>query len=90
MDRIHRLVTSGLLGSLDMTTLTVYEPCLKGKMTLKPFQGKKVKRPKRYWIKFTQDLCEPMKTRARGNNEYFNYSRKGYIYLMYHKSEVFD
>ena len=35
-------------------------------MTLKPFQGKKVKRPKRYWIRFTQDLCGPMRARARG------------------------
>ena len=59
-------------------------------MTLRPFQGKKVKRPKRYWIKFTQDLYRPMKTGARGKNEYFNYSNNGYIYLMHHESEVVD
>ena len=41
------------------------------------------------------DLCGPMSTSARGGYEYFitfidDYSRYGYIYLMCHKSEVFD
>ena len=41
------------------------------------------------------DLCGPMSTSARGGYEYFitfidDYSRYGYIYLMRHKSEVFD
>ena len=47
---IHRLITCGLLGSLDVTTLTVYELYLDGKITLRPFLGNKDKRPKRDWI----------------------------------------
>ena len=44
LDRIHRLVTSEHLGSLDVAAFVVYEPCLEGEMTMRPFQGKKVKR----------------------------------------------
>ena len=50
MDRIHRLITCGLLGSLDVTALTVHEPYLDSKITLRPFKGNKDKRPKRDWI----------------------------------------
>ena len=39
------------------------------------------------------DLCGPISTNARGGYEYFvtfidDYSRYGYIYLMYHKSKT--
>ena len=41
------------------------------------------------------NLCGLMSTSARGGYDYFinfidDYSRYGYIYLMHHKSEVFD
>ena len=40
-------------------------------MTQRHFLGNKDKRPKWYQIQFTQDLCGPMKTRAKGSHEYF-------------------
>ena len=36
---IRRLVTSGHLSPLDVTALSVYEPCLEGKMTKRPFKA---------------------------------------------------
>ena len=40
LDRIHKLVTSGHLSPLDVNTLLVCEPCLEGKMTMRPFKAK--------------------------------------------------
>ena len=40
LERIRRLVTSGLLSPLDVTTLPVCEPCLEGKMTMRHFKAK--------------------------------------------------
>ena len=40
LDRIHRLVTSGHLGSLDVTALAVCEPYLEGKMTMRTFNAR--------------------------------------------------
>ena len=40
LDRIRRLVTSGHINPLDVTSLPVCEPCLEGKMTMRPFKLK--------------------------------------------------
>ena len=40
LDRIRRLVTSRHLSPLDENALPVYEPCLEGKMTMRPFKAK--------------------------------------------------
>ena len=40
LDRIHRLVMSGHISRLDMIALSVCEPCLEGKMTMRPFKAK--------------------------------------------------
>ena len=40
LDRIQRLVMSGHLSPLDVNALPVYEPCLEGKMTMRPFKAK--------------------------------------------------
>ena len=40
LDRIHRQVTSGHLSPLDVNALPVCEPCLEGKMTMRPFKAK--------------------------------------------------
>ena len=94
LDRIRRLVTSGLLSPLDVTDLPVCEPCLEGKMTLRPFKAKG-NRCKEVLDLIYTDLCGPMSTSARGGYEYFitfidNYSRYGYVYLMRHKSKAFE
>ena len=47
IDRIRRLITSGHLSPLDVTALLVYEPCLEGKMTMRPFKARVIG-PKRY------------------------------------------
>ena len=40
LERIHRMVTGGLLSPLDVTALPVCEPYLEGKMTMRPFKAK--------------------------------------------------
>ena len=40
LDRIHKLVTSGHISPLDVIALPVCEPCLEGKMTMRPFKAK--------------------------------------------------
>ena len=94
LDRICRLVTSGYLSPLDVNALPVCEPCLVGKMTMRPFKAKGY-RAKEVLDLVHTDLCGPMSTSARGGYEYLitfihDYSRYGYIYLMRHKSEAFD
>ena len=63
-------------------------------MTMRPFKAKGY-RDKEVLDLVHTDLCGPMSTSARGGYEYFitfidDYSRYGYIYLMCHKSEVFE
>ena len=89
LERIRRMVTGGIISLLDVTALLVCEPCLEGKMTMRPFKAKEV------LDLVHTDLCGPMSTSARGGYEYFitfinDYSRYGYIYLMRHKSEAFE
>ena len=38
LERIRRMVTGGLISPLDVTALPVCEPCLEGKMTLRPLR----------------------------------------------------
>ena len=94
LDRICRLVTSGHFSPLDVNALPVCEPCLEGKMTMRPFKAKGY-RVKEVLDFVHTDLCGAMSTSARGGYEYFvtfidDYSRYGYIYLMHHKSETFE
>ena len=51
-DRIRRLVMSGHLSPLDMNALPVCEPCLEGKMTMRPFKVRVIG-PKKFWIWYT-------------------------------------
>jgi len=65
-----------------------------GKMTKVPFIGF----PKRAYDLLElvhTDVCGPMSTIARGGFQYFipftdDFSRYGYVYLMKHKSEIFE
>ena len=63
-------------------------------MTMRPFKAKGY-RAKEILDLVHVDLCGPMSTSVRDGYEYFiscidNYSRYGYVYLMRHKSEVFE
>ena len=71
-----------------------WKPCLKGKMTMRPFKAKDY-RAKEVLDLVHNNLCGTISTSARGGYEYFvtfidDYLRYGYIYLMRHKSEAFD
>ena len=61
LDRIHRPVTSGHLSSLEVEALPVREPCLEGKMTMRPFKAKG-NRVKEVLELVHTDLCGPMNT----------------------------
>jgi len=91
---MKRLHDDGLLTSFDFESYETCESCLLGKMTKVPFIGF----PER-----ASDLLElvhidvsgPMSMTARGKFQYFinftnDFSRYGYVYLMKHKSKMFE
>ena len=53
LERIERLVKSGPLSKLELDTLPVCESCLEGKMTRRPFTGKRyrAKEPLAYVVR---------------------------------------
>ena len=84
----------GLLEPLDFNEFTIYESCLEGKMTKRPFNAKG-NRAKDLLELVHSDVCGPMSIQARGGYEYFitftnDHSRFGYVYLMKQKSETFE
>ena len=94
LNRIEKLVKSGLLNELKETFLSVCESCLEGKMTKCPFSGKGYRNKEPLELVHS-DLCSPMNAKTRGGYEYFvsfidDYSRYGYIYLMHKKSETLE
>ena len=83
LERIRRMVTSGLINPLDVITLPVCEPCLEDKITMRPFKAKG-NRAKEVLDLVHTNLCGPMSTNARGGYKYFitfidDYSGYGYI-----------
>ena len=92
--RMKKLHTDGLLEPLDYESLGTCEPCLMGKMTKTPFSGTMERATDLLEIIHT-DVYGPMNVEARGGYHYFltftdDLSRYGYIYLMIHKSEIFE
>ena len=70
------------------------EPCLMGKMTKNLFSGTMDRANDLLEIIHT-DVCGPMSVEARSGYRYFltftdDLSRYEYIYLMKHKSEMFE
>ena len=93
-NRIQRMVKDGLLETLDFNEFPVYESCLEGKMTKRPFNAKGYK-VKDLLELVHLDVCGPMSIQARGGYDYFitftnDYSRFGYVYLMKRKFEAFE
>ena len=62
------MVTGGLISPLDVTNLSVCEPCLEEKMTMRSFKAKGYK-VKEVLDLVHIDLCGPMSTSARGGYE---------------------
>src|SRR3954469_1472579 len=92
--RMKKLHADGILESLDYESLDACEPCLLGKMTKTPFSGTMERATDLLEIIHT-DVCDPMNIKARDKYHYFltftdDLSRYGYIYLMKHKSEMFE
>ncbi len=69
-NRIHGLVKSGILTSLDFEPIPVCESCLEGKMTKRPFKAKGYRATKLLELVHT-DVCGPINVQARGGYEYF-------------------
>ena len=91
---MKKLHADGLLESRDYESLDACEPCLMGKMTKTPFSGTMERATDLLEIIHT-DVCDPMSVEARSGYRYFltftdDLSRYGYIYLMKHKSEIFE
>src|SRR3954463_8561229 len=85
---------AGFLESLYYESLDACEPCLMGKMTKTPFSGTMEQATDLLEIIHT-DVCVPMNIKACSRYHYFltftdDLSRYGYIYLMKHKSEMFE
>ena len=92
--RMKKHHSDGLLESLDYESLDACEPCLMGKMTKTPFSGTMEQVTDLLEIIHT-DVRDPMSVDARDGYHYFltftdDLSRYGYIYLMKHKSEIFE
>ena len=92
--RMKKIHANGILESLDYESVDACEPCLMGKMTKTPFSGTMERATDLLEIIHT-DVCIPMSVEARGGYRYFltftDYlSRYGYIYLMKHKSGIFE
>ena len=91
---IERLVNDGPLKELRVTPLPTCESCLKGKMTKRSFNSKG------HWANdllelIYSDVYGLFNVQARRGHEYFvtfidEFSRYGYAYLMYCKSETFE
>ena len=85
---------SGILSSLAFEPISIFESCLEGKMTKRPFTAKGYRATKPLELVHT-DVCGPMSVQAKGGYEYFvtftdDYLRYVYVYLMRQKSETFD
>ena len=86
---MKKLHDNGILESLDAC-----EPRLMGKMTKTPLFGT-LERGSDLFKRIHTDVCGPMSVEARGEYCYFltftdDLSRYGYIYLMKHKSAIFE
>ena len=91
---MKNLHANGLLKSLDFESLDTCEPCLFGKMTKTPFFETMEWASDLLEI-IHADVCGPIHVDARGGYHYFltftdELSRYGYIYLMKHKSKMFE
>ena len=94
LNRIGRLVKSGLLSKLEDNSLPPCESCLEGKMTKRSFTGKSLKVKIPLELVYS-NLCGPINIKTRGGYEYFisfidDYSRYNHVYLIHHKSDSFE
>ena len=92
--RISKFHHDGFLHSFDFKSYESCEFCLMGKMTKAPFIGQSERTTNLLGL-IHIDVCGPLSSLARGGYLYFitftdEFSRYGYVYLMKHKSELYE
>ena len=92
-ERIQRLVSDGILDSLDLTTFEVCVECVKGKLT--NTRKLSANRSQEVLELIHTDICGPFPTAAWNGQQYFitfidDFSRYGYLYLISEKSKALD
>ena len=62
LEMIRRMVTGGLISLLDVTALPVCEPCIEGKMIMRPFKAKgyRAKEVLNWYTLIFVGLCPPV------------------------------
>ena len=93
-NRIDRLIKECVLKIDDCESLPTCESYLLGKITKSPFK-EKGKRANDVLGLIHTNVCGPMNISAKGGYYYFitftdDLSKYGYVYLMKHKSELFE
>src|SRR3954470_10953949 len=91
--RIQRLMSEGIINSLDLSDLKVCIECVKGKQTNKRKTGA-YRRSELLELIHT-DICGPFPKASWNGQQYFisfidDYSRYGYLYLIHEKSQSLD
>ena len=88
----EQLVTGADLSDVSVGICT---PCIKGKMTRKPFKYKDQIKSTRPLQLIHSDVCGPMQNASIGGSRFFvtfidDYSRFTHVYFIKHKSDVFS
>ena len=91
--KMMRMSKSGLISQINLDDFHTCEPCIKGKMTAKPF-SKHCKSLDLLEIVHS-DICGPLRTKTHRGMKYFitfidDYSRYRYIYLIKYKSKTVE
>ena len=91
--RIERLITQGILDSLDMSDFDICVDCIKGKMTNKRKTG--TNQCSSVLELIHTDICGPFPTACWNGHTYFitfidDYSRYGYLYLIHEKAQALE
>ncbi|GMI70291.1 hypothetical protein HRI_000698400 [Hibiscus trionum] len=91
--RIERLISNGILESLDFSDFNVCVDCIKGKQTKTKRLGANKSTDVLELIH--TDICGPFPTASWNGQQYFitfidDYSRYGYLYLIHEKSQSLD
>lgn len=90
-ERLQRLVNNEILPNLDFTDLGICVDCIKGKQTKNSKKG--ATRSTQLLKIIHTDICGPFDTLVINGERYFitfidDFSRYGYIYLLYEKSQL--
>ena len=87
--KMMRMSKSGLIHLINLDDFHTCEPCIKRKMTSKPFS--KCWKSSDLLEVVHSDICGPLRTKTHQGMEYFitfmnNYSKYKYVYLLKYKS----